>query len=229
MARIMARSAINLPEHVEGSIKRALAGRSKLTREVLSLSGLSSPTIRHFLNNLCDLPSLNYLEIGTWTGSTLISASYGNGGRFTAIDNFTLSPPTREIFRRVRERFKDSCEVAFYDADCWSRSLLRRLPKNINVYFYDGPHGYEDSYRAFTRYDSILAREFVAVVDDWNWWPIRKATRDAFTFLGYRTVFEREFFTKRFLKESWWNGLFVAVVRKRRRPSRQPPRRAREP
>jgi hypothetical protein len=216
MAPVMAKRAVSLAEHADRSIARALAGRSKLTEEVLTLSGLSSPTVRHLLNNLCDFPSANYLEIGTWTGSTLISASFRNAGRFTTVDDFSLSPPTREVFRKVLDRFKDSCRVDCHDADCWSPALLRRLPRNVNVYCYDGPHGYEDQYRAFARYNKVLAREFVAVVDDWNWWPVRKATRDAFAFLGYRTLFEREYRTTRFMREQWWNGIYVAVVRKKR-------------
>jgi hypothetical protein len=211
----MPKRAITLSEHADRAIEHALAGRSRLNEDVVSLPGLSTPTVRHLLNNLCDFPSANYLEVGTWTGSTLVSASYGNVGRFTAVDNFAWSPPTREIFRRVRERFRDSCRFAFHDADCWSPALLRKLPKDVNVYFYDGPHGYEDHYQAFARYDPVLAREFIAVVDDWRLWPIRTATRAAFSVLGYRTLFEREFFTK----GHWWNGLFIAVVRKKRKRS----------
>jgi hypothetical protein len=213
--------------HVARSIARALAGRSKLTPDVTALSGLSPPALRHLLNNVCNFPSANYLEIGTWMGATLISASYANPGRFTAVDNFAWSPPVRAIFEKVRERFRESCRLTFHDADCWNPALPRKLPKNVNVYFYDGPHGYEDHYQAFTRYDLVLAREFVALVDDWSFWPIRKATRDAFAKLGYRTVFEQEFLAK----ETWSNGLFIAVVRKGRpakvagKPPRRGPRR----
>ena len=204
--------------HLERSIARALAGRSKLSDEVLALSGHSTLTLRHFLNNLCSFPSANFLEIGTFTGSTLISASYRNQGRFTAIDNFAWSPPTRKVFRRVEQRFKDWCRFDFHDADCWNPSLLAKLPRRINVYFFDGPHSFEDHYRAFADYDPVLAREFLAVVDDWDFWPIRKATRDAFAFLRYRCVEERELSTRNMPAKHWGNGLYVALVRKRRAP-----------
>lgn len=39
---------------------------------------MSSPKVRHLLNNLCSLPSTSYLEIGTWKGSTWISALFQN-------------------------------------------------------------------------------------------------------------------------------------------------------
>ena len=47
---------------------------SKITQEVLDVVGMSSPKVRHFLNNICNRPGTRYLEIGSHFGSTLISA-----------------------------------------------------------------------------------------------------------------------------------------------------------
>lgn len=213
---------IDLVKHVKRSMTQALAGKSKLPGEVLFLAGLSSPTVRHFLNNLCSFRGANYLEIGTHKGSTLIPASYCNSGTFTAVDNFSEFGHTqpREVFKEVRKRFRADCHFTFHNADCWSPSLLRRLPTNINVYFYDGPHRYEDHYRAFLHYDPVFASRFVAVVDDWNSLTVREATREAFASLGYTMIFERELFTKRVIRDHWWNGILVAVVRKKRQRQR---------
>ena len=211
--------AIDLEKHVERSIARALAGESKLPDEALFLEGMSSPTFRHFLNNLCDFRSANYLEIGTHKGSTLIAAAYRNPGRFAAVDNFSEfghSEP-RKVLMETRKRFRRDCDFTFHDSDCWSASLLRRLPPGVNVYFYDGAHGYQDHYNAFVHYDTIFANRFVALVDDWNWPKVREGTRDAFAHLGYTTVFERQFRTRRIVSGKWWNGLLVAVMSKRRR------------
>ena len=220
----MPRSSIDWPQHVRRSIRAALAGRSKLTRQALVVEGLTSPTVRHFLNCVCSLPAVNYLEIGTLKGSTLVAASYENPGRFTAVDNFSelthLNP--KEGFEATRKRFATTCHFTFHDADCWNRRLLRRLPSKVNVYFYDGSHRYENQYRAFTHFDPVFANPFVAIVDDWNQARVRQGTRDAFEELGYTTLFEREFRTKLWIREHWWNGMFIAVVqKKRRRPSRK--------
>src|SRR2546426_12350592 len=80
---------VDFVEHTLHSIFAAERGDSKLTSEILGLAGFSSPRMRHFLNNVCSFPSVNYLEIGTWKGSTLLSASYLNSGQFTGIDNFS--------------------------------------------------------------------------------------------------------------------------------------------
>jgi hypothetical protein len=208
---------------VEAAIASAAAGKSRLEADALALQGLSSPAVRHLLNNLCAPRETNYLEVGTYKGSTLVAASYGNTGRFTAVDDFSefghMGP--RETFEAVRAEFAGRCRFTFHEADCWTSALRRRLPREVNVYFYDGPHRFEDQYRAFTHFDPVFAETFVAVVDDWNTGTVREATRQAFGDLGYRTLYERELFTKRWMRDLWWNGLLVAVVRKPRK--RAPP------
>jgi hypothetical protein len=211
---------MSLVRRVEAAIADAAAGRSRLGRDALALEGLSSPAVRHLLNNLCAPRGVNYLEVGTYKGSTLIAASYGNPGRFTAVDDFSefghMGP--RDTFELVRSEFQDRCRFTFHEADCWTTALRRRLPRQVNVYFYDGPHRFQDQYRAFTHFDPVFADTFIAVVDDWNTGTVREATRRAFADLGYRTVYERELFTRRWMRDLWWNGLLIAVVRKPRKP-----------
>lgn len=228
-----------LCRHADRAIARAEAGRSKLPSSVLELEGYSSPTVRHFLNNLCSFAAANYLEIGTWKGSTLVAAAYGNAGRFTAVDDFSHCAvesgedgrDAREKLRRVRRRFRRQCRVTFHEADCWSWKLLDRLPRAVNVYFYDGPHSFDDQYRAFAHFEPVLARRYVAVVDDWNRPHVRQATRDALAQVGHRLVWEREMFTRGWFRQyltgawegvHWFNGLFVGVLEK---PRPQAPKR----
>lgn len=217
-----------LTRQAERAIAAAEAGRSKLPPAVLALEGFSSPTVRHFLNNLCGFAAANYLEIGTWKGSTLMAASYGNAGRFTAVDNFSHCVQSneegrqaREEFRRVKRRFRAHARVTFHDSNCWSAALLDRLPSAVNVYYYDGPHTSYDQYRAFTHYAPLLAPRYLAVVDDWNWAHVREATRRALDDLGHAVQWERELFSKGWFRQHltgewngphWFNGLLVAVV-----------------
>ena len=68
----------DLIQHVERSIILASLGVSNLSKDIFYLDGMSSPKVRALLNNLCDKKGTRYLEIGSWKGSTLISALYGN-------------------------------------------------------------------------------------------------------------------------------------------------------
>jgi hypothetical protein len=205
-----------MTRRIERAIEMAAAGRSRLGPDALAMEGLSSPAVRHLLNNLCAAADVNYLEVGTYKGSTLVAASFGNPGRFTAVDDFSEfgHMGVREDFAAVRERFARACRFTFHEADCWTAALRRRLPREVNVYFYDGGHRFEDQYRAFTHFHPVFADTFIAVVDDWNSATVRQATRAAFADLGYRTLHERELFTKLWIRDLWWNGLLLAVVRK---------------
>lgn len=223
----------SLRRQAERALAAAEGGRSKLPPSVLALEGYSSPTVRHFLNNLCAFPAARYLEVGTWKGSSLMSASYGNPGRFTAVDNFSHfvqardeGRQARERLRQVRRRFARWCRVQFHESNCWEPSLLERLPRGVNVYYYDGGHTYEDQYRAFSHLHPVLAPRYVAVVDDWNRAYVRDATRAALSDLAHEVTWEREMFTRGWFRHQasgewppvhWFNGLFVAVVRKPRR------------
>ena len=63
---------------VERALTQATLGISKLDKPIFFLNGMSSPKVRHFLNNLCEHPDTRYLEVGSWRGSTIISALYDN-------------------------------------------------------------------------------------------------------------------------------------------------------
>jgi methyltransferase family protein len=232
MPRARPATADRLRSQAQRAIASAESGRSRLPPAVLALEGYSSPTVRHFLNNLCRFAGANYLEVGTWKGSTLMSAAYANSGRFTAVDDFSHhvvsrseGRAARETLRRVRRRFGRECHVHFHESDCWAPALLRRLPPGVNVYFYDGRHTYEDQYRAFTHFEPLLAPRYLAVVDDWNRPYVRAATREALGDLGHQLVWEREMFTRGWFRQQatgewptphWFNGIFVAVVSKPR-------------
>lgn len=205
------------------SLALARAGQSKLAVACLTAPGFSTPTFRHFLNGLCAPAWVRYLEVGTHMGSTLVASSYDNPGRFAAVDDFSEMEHLggRAGFAAAREQFDEHCHFTFLEGDCWSGALRRRLRRDVNVYFYDGPHRYEDHYRAFTLMDRVFANTFVAVVDDWNWLGVRQATRAAFEALDYTVLLKRELFTRTAGRSTWWNGMFVAVLTKpRRRPGR---------
>ncbi len=88
---------------VQTSIELAYQGSSSLTQQILNIDGMSSPKVRHFLNNLCSLPGTSYLEIG-WKGSTWISALYGNKATIQQADDWNFgSVPigTRAAFEKL--------------------------------------------------------------------------------------------------------------------------------
>jgi hypothetical protein len=206
-------------QHIKYSIHRAERGLSLLSPEILTLPGMSSPLVRHFLNNLCSLPKLNYLEIGCWKGSTLVSALYGNKQTLCtaiAIDNWSTcnEKPIKDIFMRAIQTYLRDYPLRFFEQECFSVDLANAFHEPINVYFYDANHNALSHKKAFTYFNSIFADVFIAVVDDWNWERVRQGTRSAFKRLNYHIAYEQEFFTSGNNPNDWWNGLYVAIVRK---------------
>ena len=77
--------------HVQMAIYNARRGLSKLTKHQHSLymlhnmTGMSSTSGRHLLNNICSAMETRYLEIGTWHGATLVSSIAGNENNIAAV------------------------------------------------------------------------------------------------------------------------------------------------
>lgn len=74
---------------IKASLELADSERSKITEREKDLFGLSSVRLKSFLNNVCAKENTNYLEIGVYKGSTLISALAGNPKtKAVGVENF---------------------------------------------------------------------------------------------------------------------------------------------
>jgi len=209
-----------LIRHVINSINNAESGISKLNNEILNLEGMSGNKVRHLLNNLCSLANGKYLEIGTWKGSTFISALYNNEKSLKesiAIDNWSqFSGPKKEFLDNAKKYLKKD-QFQFIEKDCFNIDLSQ-IKTKINIYFYDGDHRVEDQKQAFTYFDAIFDDVFIAIIDDYNFMNVPEGTQQAFKLLNYKIEFEKYLpsprFTPPFDNLGWWNGIYVAVISK---------------
>ena len=204
-------------EHVREAFTKAAREESKLTEgfHPNNIKGMSSFKNRHFLNNVCELPDLKYLEIGTWQGSTLCSAMYQNEGVFYAIDHFVPNfsqdgdRPVKELLFENLDKFGLQDKLSFFDADSFKFNLSN-ITHKINVYFYDGDHTREAQRDALLYYKSVLAEEFIYIVDDWS--SVKGVQRG--TFEAITSDFEQlDYFEAP--KGEWWQGLGIFVLRKK--------------
>ncbi len=95
------------------------------------------------------------------------------------------------------------------DEDSFALNIYDLFESPVNIYFYDGHHSQESQKKAFTYYDEILDNVFIALIDDWHWINVRIGTYQAFDELGYEVLFEEA------LGEGYWNGQYLAVIRKK--------------
>jgi hypothetical protein len=208
---------MNIVEHVKQSFELAERNQSKLPQEILEYQGFTGTKTRHFYNNICSLPGASYLEIGTWYGSSSLSAVYGNSIDATFIDNWSQFGGNPEILKTALNKYTNNYKLI--ESDCWKvdRSTLSKY----DIYLYDGAHTYADQYRAISYYHKQFKPNCIIMVDDWNWPDVRKGTLDALSDLNIPVIYSRELFVPQedtqgmpnhAGKHTWWNGIGVFVL-----------------
>jgi hypothetical protein len=205
---------INLVEFLEDSLFKSVRGESKITRDILNIDGMSSPKGRHLLNNLCSSSDVNFLEIGSYEGSTSVAALYENKINYTIIDNFKLGLQHKEVL--INNFVKHlGYTPNLIDEDCFSINPKNMGIENVNLYFYDGEHEEIDQYQAITHYYDSLSDEFIYVVDDTNYPPVLMGTFRAIHDKNLKIKWHRTLFaTHNGDHDNYWNGMYVAVLSK---------------
>lgn len=195
-------------------------GVSRLDYRVYFLNGMSSPNVRRLLNNLCARPGTRYLEIGTWRGSTLVSAAINNRGSLmdcVAVDSFSefekplmVNPLIKTLgendqhtflqYSRMSPEREARCWLKYFgligyvqliNGDCFGKTVTDLLEdRKFNTYFYDGNHDYISQYNGIVKFLEYMDDEFTLVVDDWNDENAERGTRAAIQDLGLTVVEE---------------------------------------
>jgi len=164
-------------------------------------------------DNICSFPDARYLEIGTHSGASFISAVYNNPITYAyGIDNWSeFGGPKEEFYNNVA-KYIPNYPYKHITADAFEVDTLS-LPK-FNIYFYDGGHSVVDQEKAFTHFNSCLDGVFIAIVDDWMWDQVRVGTFNAFNKLNYVLLFEKEV-ALRYKGDIPWRFLYICVVKKK--------------
>lgn len=213
--------------YVKEAFAESLNDNSKLPSWILTLEGMSGKRYRHFINNLISsIPKCRYLEIGSWKGSTLCSAVYGNNVKCYAVDNWSeFGGPKQEFENNIKKCIDESSEISNIDFEFNEinyKNIDHSKIGKYNVYFYDGPHEGEDQYNALNNFLDSLDKEFIFICDDWNWEHLRQATENAINDLNIEVLYSIEIQTSiedyvkgiRFENSDWHNGYFISVCRK---------------
>lgn len=228
---------------IEQALVTAKYGVSRLPNALLELDGMSGARYRHYLNKLFELlgatQQTTYLEVGSWKGSTLCAAIYGNNVHACSIDNFSefngvtlggtsmYPESSKQLVASISHTLQwgppSNVRVDALNQDCFTVDPAA-LPFKADVYFYDGEHSYASQYKAFTHFDKALADTCIIMVDDYEKElpnPPREATQQAFTDLGYKIIkdwYNKEGDSNKLAdaKANWWNGVYIALINKTR-------------
>jgi hypothetical protein len=186
---------------------------------------MSGKRYRFFINTLVRaVENPRYLEIGSWAGSTLCAAIAGNALKAVAIDNWSeFDGPKATFVRNVRGFVTPQSRAIFLESD-FRKVDYNDMGDGFNIYLFDGPHQQQDHYDALALVLPCLDDEFIYIVDDWNWLPVRAGTFAAIDECHLLILYSAEIRTTldnsqpEFVgnHSDWHNGYFIAVLAKSR-------------
>jgi hypothetical protein len=214
------------------SLSRAENLESSLSSEVLEMEGMSSPKVRHFLNNICSYGGVKYLEVGTASGSTFISAMKNNSPEYVCASDLWVETKNG---KDGKQKFLENCRkylgftpqdrdlgnnFSLFTGDCFSldKSLIK---DRFNVYFFDGGHEIEDHRNSMIYFNDVMEDRFIMIIDDWNDDRVQKGTIAGLQESGLKIRFSH-YCTARVNStpphwgdmNEWWNGLMILVLEK---------------
>lgn len=211
-----------LTETMKAAFDQALEGIPVVDARVYDVDGFCGRKHRAFINILIHMiEEPRYLEVGVFRGATLCAAIAGNKVRVLGVDNWSEYGGKANEFYANLAAIKDvQSSVSILEQD------FRTVPYDhigkFNVYFYDGPHSYQDQYDGVMMALPALDDLAILIVDDWNWEQVREGTFNALTDTGttidygieLRTSMDETIpeFARR--QSHWHNGICAFVIRK---------------
>lgn len=159
-----------------------------------------------------------YLEIGVFRGNTLINNAINNKNSICyGIDNFSLFNETRQNEKIVKNKIKvnNLKNVKLVNDDF--ENAVKKIKQKIGVLFIDGPHDYRSQLIALLKYEKLLAKDCIIIIDDANYFHVRKATQDFLeTNSNYYLLMEKytgkhiaNSKNKKKFQNGYWNGINV--------------------
>ncbi len=203
-------------------VVKTLAYHDNEIRPEIEIEGLTSQRMQNLLTEIGNLSS-NYLEVGSYLGSTgsavLRSSSIEKA---TFVDHWqdqvqpangeVLPANSKQKFIENIKNFKNNRPLKVFDCDMLS--VDKSEISGIDFFFYDGAHDFQSTSDAIRYYASCLSNEAIIIVDDANWEGVVDGAEDGIEKAGLEVLFKKIWLNKQESKEQWWNGFFIAAVRK---------------
>jgi hypothetical protein len=178
-----------------------------------AVPGLAKPNNLALLNVAagCLAPGESYVEVGTFRGTSLVSAAVGNDADFVALDNWSMGDGSREQLVRNLGRYK--IEATLLEGDAFETLRGNALDgKTIGAYYYDNGHEYEQQLDGMRLAERYLASPALVIVDDTDWERVERAVDDYLVEQPRATEIYRAD-GKESGHPEWWEGMRVLCFR----------------
>ena len=86
--------------------------------------------------------------------------------------------------------------------------------KDVDLFFYDGPHDVNATVRAVKYYSECLAKTAILIFDDANWKGIVQGADMGISLAKLTPIYKKMMLNSPENKGQWWNGLYIVVVQK---------------
>lgn len=208
-------------EHIEKCFENADNLKSKITKEIIDLDGMSGVKTRHFYNNLLSIEDGRWLQIGVWKGTSSCAAIYGNNAIVSLVENFAgFGGPKEECMANI-EKYKGYNDVTFYEEDCFQIDITK-FKNKFNLYCYDADHSEYSTKKGVEYYLPCLDDVFILVMDDWNYREVRNGTYKGMDSKELEVVWSKEIRLTNDdshtphdeAKQSYHNGIAVFILKK---------------
>jgi len=187
------------------------------------IPGLTSPRVQKFLNGICKEAN-SYLEIGSYLGATSVAALDGNKLNAYFVDMWEqpiqtarddledLPPNSKETFVSNVKKYKGKNSINIFDCDMFKVDTSEL--KNIDVFFYDGPHDFENTSNAVQYYANTFAKDAILIFDDANFEGVVDGANDGLIKSNLEVKYTNVIFTNPIEnKEELWNGLYIVNIK----------------
>jgi protein O-GlcNAc transferase len=190
-------------------LPRQLKDTSRFAEILEDVPGLAKPNNLALLNVAarCLDADESYVEVGTYHGTSLVSAHLGNDGDFVALDNWSLGDGSREQLEANLARY--GLQATLLEGDAFETLRSGALEgRTVGVYYYDNGHEYEQQLDGMRLIEPHLADGALVIVDDTDWDKVERAVADYLAGQPHATEIWRADGKDRGHPE-WWEGMRV--------------------
>jgi len=178
--------------------------------------------VQRFLNGICKHAD-SYLEIGSYLGATSVSALDGNKLDAYFVDMWEqpiqtaredldeLPENSKETFIENVKKYKGENKIHIFDSDLFDVDISEL--KNIDVFFYDGPHDFETTSKAVQYYAGVLSKDAILVFDDANFDGVVFGADDGIEKAKLTPKYSRLLLSSDYeMEHEFWNGLYIVAL-----------------
>jgi len=205
------------------AVSDAIAYHDNQEYTPVMIPGLTSTRVQSLLTSLANL-STRYLEIGSFLGATATAVLRSNSIKsayfvdqwienIQPADHKILLPKnSKDSFIENIRAVKNGRELSVFDSDLFNVDVTEI--RNIDLFFYDGPHEQQTTESAILYYKECISDTAILVFDDANWQGVVDGARSGIIKSNFDILYEKILLNEQEDPNQWWNGVYIVVVKR---------------